>query len=145
MGGEHAELTFETDTVALQAVHGLPEEVLSSGGHSGDIVLFPLNGSVDVFEDLLDGVGNFSPDTVTRNQGHLRHIEPSVSPCGTNADRHSRYKHLRTWLEAIHKRQNQVCAVSEWSQVVLCVSPAGNQQRGSLQISETSIHSGMIF
>jgi hypothetical protein len=28
-----------------------------------------------VFEDLLDGVGNFSSDTVTRNQGDLYHIE----------------------------------------------------------------------
>ena len=67
MGGKYVKLTLETDTVALQTVHGLPEEVLSSGGHSRDIVLFPLNGSVDVFEDLLDGVGNFSPNTVTWN------------------------------------------------------------------------------
>ena len=76
MSARHAELTLETDTVALQTVHGLSEEVLSSGGHSRDIVLFPLNGSVDVFEDLLDGVGNFSSDTVTWNQGDLCHIEP---------------------------------------------------------------------
>ena len=76
MNGGYVELTLETDTVALQTVHGLSEEVLSSGRHSGDIVLFPLNGSVDVFEDLLHGVGNFSSDTVTWNQGDLRHIEP---------------------------------------------------------------------
>ena len=38
-------------------------------------MLFPLNGSVNVFEDLLDGVGNLSSDTVTWNQGDLWHIE----------------------------------------------------------------------
>jgi len=51
---KHVELTLKTDAVALQAVHGLSEEVLSDSGHSGDIVLFPLNGGVDVFKDLLD-------------------------------------------------------------------------------------------
>ena len=77
-GGEqkHVKQTLETDAVALQTVHGLSEEVLSCGGHSGDIVLFPLNGSVDVFEDLFDRVGNLSSDTVTWNQGNLCHIEP---------------------------------------------------------------------
>ena len=74
MSIKYVELTLETDAVALQTVHGLSEEVLSSGGHSGDIVLFPLNGSVDVFEDLLDRVGNFSSDTITWNQGDLCHI-----------------------------------------------------------------------
>ena len=72
---ERDELTLQTNTVALQAVHGLSEEVLSGSGHSRDVVLFPLNGSVNVFEDLFDGVGNFSPDTVTWNQGDLCHIE----------------------------------------------------------------------
>jgi len=76
MSAGYVELTLETDTVAFQTVHGLSEEVLSSGGHSRDVVLFPLNGSVDVFEDLFDGVGNFSSDTVTWNQGDLCHIEP---------------------------------------------------------------------
>lgn len=75
MSTGYAELTFETDTVALQAVHGLTEEVLSGGRHSGDIVLLPLNGSIDMFENLLDGVGNFSSDTVARNQRDLCHIE----------------------------------------------------------------------
>ena len=76
MGAVDVELTLETNTVTLQAIHGLSEEVLSSSRHSGDIVLFPLNGSVDVFEDLLYGVGNFSSDTITWNQGDLGHIEP---------------------------------------------------------------------
>lgn len=70
-----AELTLETDTVALQAVHGLSEEVLPGGRHSGDIILLPLNWGIDVFEDLLDRVGNFSSDTVPRNQRDLCHIE----------------------------------------------------------------------
>lgn len=75
---KYVELTLEANAVALQTVHGLSEEVLSSGGHPGDIILFPLNGSVDVFKDLLDGVGNFSPDTIAWNQGDLSHIESSA-------------------------------------------------------------------
>ena len=67
--------TFETDTIALQAVHGLSEEVLSGGGHSRDIVLFPLNRSIYMFKDLLDRVGNFGSNTVTWNQGDLCHAE----------------------------------------------------------------------
>jgi len=78
MGTRHVELTLETDTVALQAVHGLSEEILPCRRHSGDIVLFPFNGSIDVFKDLLNGVGNFSSNTVTRNQGNLCHIESSL-------------------------------------------------------------------
>lgn len=68
---KYTELTLEANAIALQAVHGLSEEILSGGGHSRDIVLVPLNGSIDVLEDLLDGVGNFSSDTVTWNQGDL--------------------------------------------------------------------------
>ena len=78
MGTRYVKPTLETDTVALQAVHGLSKEILPCGSHSGDIVLFPFNGSIDVFEDLLNGVGNFSSDTVTRNQGNLCHIESSL-------------------------------------------------------------------
>jgi len=74
-GDGRAELTLETNTIALQAIHGLSEEVLSGSGHSRDVVLFPLNGSVDVLEDLLDRVGNFSSDTITWNQGDLCYIE----------------------------------------------------------------------
>ena len=74
MGTRYVELTLETDAVALQTVHGLSEEVLPGSSHSGDIVLLPLDGSVDMFKYLLDGVGNFSPDTVTRNQRDLCHI-----------------------------------------------------------------------
>lgn len=72
---QYAGLTLEADTVALQAVHGLSEEILSSSRHAGDIVLFPFNGSIDMFKYLLDGVSNFSSDTVTRNQCDLCHIE----------------------------------------------------------------------
>lgn len=71
----YAELTLEADAIALQTVHSLSEEVLPSGRHSRDIVLVPLNGSVDVFENLLDGVGNFCSNTVAWNQGDLCHIE----------------------------------------------------------------------
>lgn len=38
-------------------------------------MLIPLNGGIDVFEDLLNGVGNFSSDTITWNQGDLCHIQ----------------------------------------------------------------------
>jgi len=70
-----AELTLETDTISLQAFHSLSEEVLPSGRHSRDIVLLPLNGSVNVFENFLDGVGNLGSNPVTWNQGDLYHVE----------------------------------------------------------------------
>lgn len=59
--------TLETNAIALQAIHSLPEQVLSGGGHSRNVVLFPLNRSIYMLEDLLDRVGNFSPDTITWN------------------------------------------------------------------------------
>ena len=67
-GKEH---TLEADLVALQALHSLLEENLALGGHAGDVVLLPLNGSVDILEDLLDGVGNLVTNTVTGDEGHL--------------------------------------------------------------------------
>ena len=39
---KYVELTFETDMVALQTVHGLSEVVFSSGGHYGGIDVFLL-------------------------------------------------------------------------------------------------------
>ena len=71
----YAELTLEADAIALQAVHSLSEEVFPCGRHSRDIMLVPLNGSVDVFENLLDGVSNFGSNPIARNQGDLCHIE----------------------------------------------------------------------
>jgi hypothetical protein len=59
-----------------------------------------------VFKDLLDGVCDFSSDTVTWNQGDLCDIEISVRLCGDDADRYSRYKHLRTWSEATYECRN---------------------------------------
>ena len=63
--------TLQTDPVALQALQSLLEELLAVGGHARDIVLFPLNGSVGVLKDLLDGVGDFLTDTVTGNESDL--------------------------------------------------------------------------
>ena len=62
-----------------------------------------------------------------------------------DADRHSRCKHLRIWSEAEHIRRSQFHAVSEQLQIILCVLLAENRQRGSLQISGNSIHSGIMF
>ena len=64
--------TLETDPVAPQTLHSLLEENLALGGHAGDVVLLPLNGSVDILEDLLDGVGNLLADTITGDEGDLR-------------------------------------------------------------------------
>ena len=64
--------TLKTNTVAPQTLHSLLEENLALGGHSGDVVLLPLNGSVDMLKDLLDGVGNFVTNAVSGNEGDLR-------------------------------------------------------------------------
>lgn len=61
------ELTLEADSVALQTLQSLLEEILAIGGHTGNVVLFPVNGSIGILENLLDRVGNFFTDTVTRN------------------------------------------------------------------------------
>ena len=63
--------TLETDPVAPQTLHSLLEENLALGGHAGDVVLLPLNGSVDILENLLDGVGDLVTNTVTGDEGHL--------------------------------------------------------------------------
>ena len=46
--------TFESDTVALQAVHGFPEKSLAGRRHSRYIILVPFNGSVDILENFFD-------------------------------------------------------------------------------------------
>ena len=64
-------LTLETNAITLQAVHGLLEERLARRGHTGDIVLLPLNGSIDVLENLFYRVRDFCAYTVTRDEGDL--------------------------------------------------------------------------
>lgn len=64
--------TLESDTVTLQALKSLLEDGLATGSLARDVILFPLNGSVDVLEDLLDGVGDFCTNTITGNECDLR-------------------------------------------------------------------------
>ena len=63
------ERTLKTDPGAPPTLHSLLEEVLALGGHAGDVVLLPLNGSVDILENLLDGVGDLVTNTVTGDEG----------------------------------------------------------------------------
>ena len=63
--------TLEADFVALQALHSLLEEVFAGRGHARDVVLVPLDGGVDILEYFLDGVRDFSTDTVTGDEGDL--------------------------------------------------------------------------
>lgn len=65
LGDGREEDTLETDAVAAETLHSLREELLAGGGHTRDIVLLPLDGRVDVLEDLLDGVGDFVSNTIT--------------------------------------------------------------------------------
>lgn len=69
--GEREWATFQTDAVALETLHSLLEEVLASGRHTGDIVLLPLDGCIDIVEYLFHGVGDFSTNPVTGNERHL--------------------------------------------------------------------------
>jgi len=63
--------TFKSNPVALQAIHGLLEESLTRRRHSGDVILFPFDGSVNVFKNFLDRVCNFCTNTISRNEGDL--------------------------------------------------------------------------
>jgi hypothetical protein len=65
------EPTFKPDSIPLQALHGLLEECLARRRHTRDIVLFPLNGSIDMLEDLLDRVCNFRTNPISGNQSYL--------------------------------------------------------------------------
>lgn len=62
------ENALESNTVSCQALESLLEDGLSTGSLARDVVLFPLNGSVDVLEDLLDGVGDFCTNTITGDE-----------------------------------------------------------------------------
>ena len=68
---KYARLTFQSNSVALERLHGLLEQGFASGGHPRNVVLLPLNGSVDILENLLDGVGDLVTNTVTGDEGHL--------------------------------------------------------------------------
>lgn len=63
--------TLQSHSVPLQALHGLLEESLTRGGHTRDIVLLPLYGSVDVFKDVLDRLRDFLADTVSWDESDL--------------------------------------------------------------------------
>ena len=86
--------TLKTNTVAPQTLHSLLEENLALGGHTRDVVLLPLNGSVDILKDLLDGVGNLVTDTVARDEGHL---ERCSDDCHGHCDSYAQCKHHHTW------------------------------------------------
>lgn len=63
--------TLEADTVTLEGLHCLLEKLLATRGHSRNIVLFPLDRSIDVLEDFLHGVGDFRTNTVTGDKSNL--------------------------------------------------------------------------
>ena len=83
MLGRH---TLETNAVASKTLHSLLEEGLAGGRHTRDIVLLPLNGSIDVLKDFFDGVGDFSTNTVARNECDLDReaSEERISKIGEN-------------------------------------------------------------
>jgi hypothetical protein len=64
--------TLEPNFVALQALHSLLEESFTRGGHARNIILVPFYGSVDRFEYLFDGFGDFLTNAIAGNEGHLR-------------------------------------------------------------------------
>lgn len=77
-------ITLQADTVALETLHGLFEEVLACRGHAGDVVLFPFYGCVDIVEDFLDGVGDFSADAIAGYKRDLRGIsDERIKRCRT--------------------------------------------------------------
>ena len=63
--------TLQADTVALQTLHRLIEKILASRGHAGDIVLFPFDRCVNIVENLLDGVGDLSANTIAGDERDL--------------------------------------------------------------------------
>lgn len=63
--------TLETELVALEGSNRLSEQllgVLVASLDTGDIDLLPLDGDVVGLEDLLDRLGDFGTDTITRDQ-----------------------------------------------------------------------------
>jgi hypothetical protein len=75
VGEEAAQHTLEADPVALQALHGLLEQLLTTGGNARDVVLFPLDRSVYMLEDLLNGVGDFGTNPVTGDKSNLGAVQ----------------------------------------------------------------------
>jgi hypothetical protein len=69
MGCNGISHTFETYSVAFQGLHSFSEEGFTLRGHAGNIVLLPLNGCIDVLENLLHRVCNFSTDAISGDQG----------------------------------------------------------------------------
>ena len=63
--------TLQADAVALQTLHRLIEKILASRGHAGDIVLFPFDRCVNIVENLLDGVGDLSANTIAGDERDL--------------------------------------------------------------------------
>ena len=63
--------TLEADLVAPETLHSLLEELLALGGHAGDVVLLPLNGCVDVLEDLFHRLRNLVANTVSGDESDL--------------------------------------------------------------------------
>ena len=61
-------VTLEADFVALHALDGLFEETLASRGDTRDVILLPLNGGIDMLEDLLDRVCDFGANTISGNK-----------------------------------------------------------------------------
>lgn len=63
--------TLQANAIALEALHGLLEEILACRGHARDIVLFPFDGCVDVIKNLFDRVGDFGADAIAGDEGDL--------------------------------------------------------------------------
>jgi hypothetical protein len=63
--------TLEANFVALQTVHSLDKEGLACRGHSREVILLPLNGSINVFEDFLHRICDFCTDTISWDEGNL--------------------------------------------------------------------------
>ena len=68
---ERRKITFQSDLVTLQTLHSLLEECLARRGHTGNIVLLPLDGSVDMVKDFLHRVCDLCANTITWNEGDL--------------------------------------------------------------------------
>ena len=65
--------TLEANFIALQTVHGSDEESLACccRGHSRNVILLPLNGGINVFENFLHRVCDFCTNTISWDEGNL--------------------------------------------------------------------------
>jgi len=84
--------TLQADAVALQAFHGLSEEILACRGHAGDIVLFPFDRCVDIVKNLLDGVGDFSANAISGDERDLKRDKRPVA--GSVGCLQCRHRHI---------------------------------------------------